>query len=291
MTPRTTRLFCLTLLNACLLAACTAAAPAAEQKLHFFRVKIVSDLEMTLQGQDKQVLKAESGLVYSWDRSTPYHVLKFKGVLVKADINGVPTIDTVMTREKLTITEQGRKSDVLATSAPPDLKTMLEGSFGVPICRRKFDQNGREVNRTIVAGPGAKKLIDNGVVANAIVFHAPFLLDEQEWDADNEVSLGNGGYAKGTLHYKKVTGGKGGQAVKVTGTLANDSFLQPGTPLTLKNARLVINGEQTYDTARHEWISGKLPIDLTYDMSVNDKIIGSTKGSMVLTLELMPDLK
>jgi hypothetical protein len=109
--------------------------------------------------------------------------------------------------------------------------------------------------------------------------------DKNEWSAPTEVSMGNGGFAKGQLNYKKVEGGKNGQAVKVSGTLTNDGFAVPNSPLTMKSAKYVVDGVQTYDPAQKEWTSGKMNIDVSYEMAATGQPVGVAKGTMVVSLE------
>jgi hypothetical protein len=167
------------------------------------------------------------------------------------------------------------------------MKTMLRDSFDVPLCKIQVDENGKVLKRTIVAGPGAQNLIDNGIVANCLLFHAPFLRDKNQWESDAEVSMGNGGYVKGKLNYTKAERGRGGQAVKVNGTLTNDRFVQAATGLTATNTKYVVNGEQTYDPAKKEWVTGKLNIDVSFQISAAGQN-GSAKGTMVVGLNDKP---
>jgi hypothetical protein len=97
--------------------------------------------------------------------------------------------------------------------------------------------------------------------------------------------MGNGGFAKGKLTYTKTPSGKGLQSVKVSGTLTNAGFKIPNTPVAITTARYVVTGEQSYDPAKRNWVSGKLTIDLLYDMSADNKPIGDAKGQMIVTFE------
>jgi hypothetical protein len=103
------------------------------------------------------------------------------------------------------------------------------------------------------------------------------------------MSMGNGGFARGKLTYLKQANGKAGQTVvKVSGLLLNDSFKQPGTRLILKKVRYVVSGNQTYDHALREWISGKLSFKISYLMEANDKLLGYTEGIILVVLETLP---
>ena len=137
----------------------------------------------------------------------------------------------------------------------------------------------------MTAGAGAATLIESGMIANARMFHPPYLADNDEWEAPLEVSTGNG-LASGKVTYKKVPGGKGGQAVKVSGTLTADGVKGAGG-VTINEAKYVVAGEQSYDTERKEWIAGNMTMDVAFKMTqgVNK---GSAKGTMEVTFGLVP---
>jgi hypothetical protein len=259
------------------------AAEGDKEGVHRFKVVIESGINMDVQGT-KQKIDADTELKYTWKRSGPERTLNLDAVRVKVEKDGKPLMNTFMSRAKVVNTQEGKANEVPFNDAPADLKTLLRDSFDAALCKIEVDKSGKEVKRTMMAGPGAKTLVDNGMIANAQLFHAPFHADQDEWQADNEVSMGNGGYAKGKLTYKKVPGGKGGQAVQVSGILTSDAVKQPGTPLTVKDARYVVSGEQTYDPEQREWVSGKLKMGVSFQMASDDKPIGSAKGTMNVTL-------
>jgi hypothetical protein len=263
-----------------------ARAADADQK-HSFRFTIVSDLDMEVAGQ-KQKIDAQTTVQYSWDRQGPERTLSFDSIQVKANQDGKTLINTVMNRSKVTNTKEGKAEDTLFESAPEQLKTMLRDSFNTPLCKLHVDENGSEVKREVVGGPGAKSFIDNGMIANAMLFHPPFMRGQKEWSAPVEISMGNGGFAKGNLAYK-VTGDKNGQLVKVDGRLTNESYKPPGNPLTIKNTNYQVTGEQRYDPAQREWVSGKLKIDASFDMASGDTRLGGAKGTMALNFDELDD--
>jgi hypothetical protein len=269
-----------------LLAPAIAIAADADQK-HSFRFTIVSDLDMEVAGQ-KQKIDAETTVQYSWSRAGGERTLSFDSIQVKANQDGKALINTVMNRSKVTNTKEGKTEDTLFDSAPEQLKTMLRDSFNTPLCKLQVDENGSEVKREVVGGPGAKSFIDNGMIANALLFHPPFMRGQKEWSAPVEMSMGNGGFAKGNLTYK-VTGQQNGQHVQVSGRLTNESYKPPGNPLTIKNTNYQVAGEQLYDPAQREWISGKLKIDASFDMASGDTRLGGAKGTMALNFDELGD--
>jgi hypothetical protein len=270
------------LMSAVLLGACALGADTDKEAAHSFMVKIESKMDMEIQG-NKQKLDAYTELRYTWKRSGRERALSLESALVQVKIDGKEIMNNFMSRAKFSNTEQGKTKEVPFEDANEELKKILRDSFDVPVCKLQVDENGKEVKRTIVAGPGAKALIDNGMIANAVLFHSPFPRDQNEWQADAEVSMGQGGYVKGKLAYKKTTGAKAGQSVKVSGTLTNEGFKQQDTALTIKKVNYIVSGEQTYDPAQQEWVSGKLAMDVSFQMATDQAAVGSVKGIMVVS--------
>lgn len=266
-----------------ILSGASAHAPDANQS-DSFKLTIAAHTDMDIQGT-KQVIDADTEVHYTWERRDSAWTLVFDSVLVKASRDGNQVMNTFMSRAKLTNTVEGKTEEWPLEKAPDQLKKMLQDSFGVPICLLQVDGNLTEVNRKIVAGPGAKEFIDQGMIANARLFHAPFMRARDEWVATAEISMGNGGFATGELMYKKPAAENGGQTVKVSGTLTSEGFNMPGTQLAIRKARYVVNGEQAYNPAQSAWVSGRLAIDVSYEIVTGDKPVASAKGTMVLSLD------
>lgn len=269
-----------------LIASAAVAADADTKAAHSFKVTITSKLEMEVEGK-KQKVDTVTELHYTWQRGRGDRTLSLGSSFVKVNADGKPLMNSFMSRKKVTNTAEGRTDEVTFDEATDELKKVLQDSYSAPLCKLRVDENGREVKRTVVAGPGAKAVIDNGMIAIALLFHPPFMRGRDEWQAETEVSMGNGGFAKGKLTYKKVAGGKGGQAVQVSGTLTNESFQWPDKPVTIRNAKYAVRGEQTYDPAVGEWISGKLTVDVSFRMTAG-KSDSSAKGVSIWTFEKLP---
>jgi hypothetical protein len=268
----------------------TFTAAAEPERSNSFKFTLASQMDMEMQGQ-KQKVDADTDLRYTWTQRADERTLSFDSALVKANMDGNQLMDVFMSREKFASTQGGTTEEVPFEKAAPELKSILEDSFSVPLCKLQMDKNGKELKREVVAGPGAKNLIDQGMVANAELFHPQFLPDKKEWSADAQISMGNGGFAKGKLAYKKAAAGKGGVPVKVSGTLTNEGFSPPGSPLSIKNAKYVVKGEQTYDPARRDWVLGKLVMDVSFEMFVGDNRVGPASGSIVASLATLPEKK
>jgi hypothetical protein len=267
----------------------TAAEPGPE-KTHHFKFTIAAKMDLVIEGKT-QKLVTDTEFHYSWTQRGLERFLSLDSMRVKVVMDDKPMMDTFMSRAKFVDTRDGKTTEVPLEQAPEQLKKMLLDTFGVPVCAVELDESGNPVKRTLTAGPGAKAMVDNGVVANGLLFHTPYRPGQDEWQADNEVTMGSGGFARGKLTYKKVPGDKDGQVFNVSGTLACDNFKVPGTPLTHTNARYVVSGQQRYDPAKKEWVSGQLKMDVSYQMAFDEKPVGSAKGAMTIALEEIPGSK
>jgi hypothetical protein len=272
----------------CLAAIASGAAgpPAGPGKevTHRFKMTTAANVDVEYQGE-KHKLTADTELRYQWTCNARERSLTFESILAKARTNDDELTEIYMSREKLATTKEGKATVVPIATAPEELKKKLEDSFGVPLCKLEVDGNGKEVKRKVVAGDGAKALLDKGMIANALLFHPPFRRDVDEWQADTMFSVGDGSYASGKLTYKKTDGGKAGQLVKVSGTLTSKDVKTPGLPGGTTQGKFVVRGEQTFDPLHQEWVSGKLTIDVSMEMTVGGQAVGSAAGTMVVTFE------
>jgi hypothetical protein len=251
---------------------------------HRFKFTIESDLDMTIQGQ-AQKLTAHTELRYDWTRTGQERVLSVESLLTKVDQDGQSLLDSAMSRTQMTTVQNGVPQVIAFDDAPAELQTMLRDSFETPLCRLRVDATGQELERELVAAAGAKEMMDNGIVANATLFHAPFPVSAAEWQAKREVSMGNGGFANGELAYRKTNVGNDGHEVAVSGTLTNDNYQGPGNPLTIKDARYEVEGQQTFDAKLEEWIAGKWTLGVSFELDLAGTPLGSASGTMVVEFE------
>lgn len=264
-----------------LLVLCSARFATADETNHF-HIKIDSTIDMEITGK-KQFMSALTEFAYQWRRDGNARTLFIDSTYVKADMNGQPLAQTLMNAEKFVDTKGDKKTEILVNEANDELKKILIDSFTAPICVLTVDESGLETKRSMVAKEGAKSQVENGIIANCTMFHPPYFANKQEWERETEFSAGNGAYVKGNLLYKKGEKTAAGQKVTFSGTLKNPGYIRPGTPLKMENNVYKITGEQTYDPASKEHVSGKLVVDISFDMSVSDKPLGNAKGKMNLT--------
>jgi hypothetical protein len=154
----------------------------------------------------EQKVDATADVRYTWKNVGEERVLLLEMIKTKAVADGKTLLDTTMSREKTSNVSEGVAKEVKAADSPEGLRKFLQATFGQPLCKLQRDANGKEVKRTVVAQPEAKGIIENGMIANGLLFHPPYYPGKSEWESEREVGMGNGGFAKGKLHYKKLTG-------------------------------------------------------------------------------------
>jgi len=253
-----------------------------------FKYVLVSKLEQTIQ-EKKQKIEAETEIGYTWKSSDREKTLHWNSVKIKASADGKEVMNSFASAEKWVNIERGEATEVGIDDAPEKLKQMLKDSFTAPLCTIQIDENGKEVKRKLVAGPGAKEWVDNGVFENSLVFHPPFMRDQDKWEAPMAIPTGLAGSIKGDVTYKKLDADKKRVKVSVAGELTADSVDVPGKGFSLNNAKYVIKGEQVFDLTQREWVSGKLTIEVSFELFAGKKQISTATGTIEANMEMLPE--
>jgi hypothetical protein len=252
-----------------------------KEVVNSFKCSIVSKMTLEVEGK-RHPMDADTEFRYTWRRSGQEKTLTFDAMAVKVRMDGAPRLDIFMSRDKSVKTDKGKTEETPFDKLPEQAREQLQATFGVPAYKLQLDENGKAVKETVLAGP--RSLVNRGIIANGLIFHPPYMGDRNEWQADTELNTGPGGIVRGKLTYQKVGTGP---VFKVSGTITEKNIKLPDQPLTVKECRYVISGEQTYDPGQQEWISGKLIIDLSMTL-VSDKAESTGKGTMELRLEKLP---
>lgn len=267
------------------LLSCAATSLAEDFKYHF---QLVADT--AVEGDTPVKTSAKTDLYYSWDISKSDQTLALQSMKVIATqkLNATQKetkLETSMSRNRFTFNDGTKSVDLAFDDAPAPLQTLLRDSFETPICKRKLDKHGGFAIE-IVAKEGAKTALNNGAVANASLFHPYFPPDRDQWEADSEMSMGDGGYARGKLKYHKQTKNANQQQVTATGTLTCDQHQTSNPSTKITDARYVIHGEQTFDLKRQVWTAGKLTISMQMTINVGE-VKQKHRGDVIATLELL----
>jgi hypothetical protein len=259
---------------------------AADAPSYPFRVTMDSQMVSTILGKPQNG-NTHTEFEYTWIHQSGENLLVADAIRIKADIDGLDATNLALDRTKYSETSKGVTKEVSFEKAPPELQQRLQDTFTKPVLKRPLDERGTETKRLVTNAPGAKEFVTHGMVSNCLLFHPTFAPGQTEWQTETHVSMGNGGSAKGKLSYKKIEG-RLGDVYAVTGTLTNDRVARPGTPIVIRNAVYVVTGEQMYNAAQREWVSGKLKIAMTFEMTSEEKPVGSAKGTIYAVLERRP---
>lgn len=201
----------------------------------------------------------------------------------KVSSEGSVLFDREMSRAGARFQTGSQEPSTLAyDNAPPALQKVLR-EFDAPIARIKIDGEGKETDRETLINADAT-LVRNGIVDNALFFHAPFFADKDRWESTRGLSLGNGLVARGVLEYVRGEANSEGLVeVRVSGTMA----VAPGSsgPADVKNGVYKVKGAQWYDPAARAWRSGQVEIDVSLDVATNGDAAGATTGLLKLYLQ------
>lgn len=260
---------------------------AEENPTNALQLALKSNLEMIDPQGKPHEITGETLCVYSLAQAPGEVSVAFKYLRVKARVDNQVLVDSALSGKRHWQVVNGKVEDVPVEKASEPIQKMLKECYDTPLCKIKVDAQGAEQSREIVAGAIAQKvLVEQGQISNARLFHPPFYGDKPSWESNAEVSIGNGGVAKGNLKYERAGETKDGKTqVKVTGLLSNDRFVLPQKTLVMTQARYEVAGEQTYDAARHEWTSGELNLKVSFRLEDPDgKQVQTAKGTMNVKL-------
>jgi hypothetical protein len=206
---------------------------------------------------------------------------------LKMATNGKPTLEALMNRSRFHFIQDGKMKDETADTADERIRTMLSDSFGAPLIKFVFDDVGKEIRRTRVAGPGAQGIIKQEMIANTRCFHAPFYADKSKWEADVQIG-GSSGIVAGIFTYAKAPAKKNdrGVVVKVGGDLQPEVQTTPVGQIVTKRS---VAGEQVYSPEMREWISGEWTIKISVEMDGGGKRVGGGSGTVVAKMRMIAD--
>lgn len=259
----------------------------AEGPARDYMLSIESELQIKLRDQP-QLLEAVTTLQYAVQTTglVEQVALHTLGVTIR-DANRILT-QSSLSRAGAKLQQGVQPATVIEfRNAPPALQERL-AEFDTPLARVTTDPEGRETARDVVLKPDSP-LVKAGIIDNLRLFHAPYPRDAPEWEAPASLSLGNGQHAHGTLRYEKLLtepGPGGTMRVKVSGELRAEGSVGIGE---LRNGSYRVSGEQVYDPAIGAWASGRLDLDVSFELYSAGQAIGTGSGPIQVTLVLLKD--
>lgn len=180
--------------------------------------------------------------------------------------------DVIISKDgmKVWIPKKNQWQEISTEKSEGVLKQQLQDCFNKPLCKIAPNAEGKRVLEASKE-PGARGMIENGMIENIRLFHSTFYNDKAEWKNSTTMSMGNGAFATGELTYRKIPNTDLSlQKVEINGTLQGD---MNHPPFQIKGAKYQITGSQEYNTSLQEWTSGKFDIQVTLSATVETRKI------------------
>jgi hypothetical protein len=246
---------------------------------------IVQQSTQSFVNGTRQTVDAHAEVDYSWAERGTARTLYLDRLFIKSAIGGKIEMHAEMSRDAMTTFPDGQPKTVPAATGPPELKAMLEATFGKPLYR--FDSAAKANAATILASGDAKENVTEGIIGQVSLFHPAVPPDRAEWETDAAMEFGSEGVVRGKLHYERAPENQQKVGLhRVRGTLTNPQYAAPGGKSVMKNIRYEVTGEQSFDAAARVWREGKLSVAMTYDMAMpNGAKLGTATGNQVVTFK------
>ena len=255
-----------------------------------YQVKLHSRCTAQTPNGPANRVNADTSFTYVWRWRGSVAELLLDSLEVRTTVSGQPMMESTMSGSHFYLKQGDQTMDETFETANPELRQVLHDCFRTPMCRVAVDPQGRELKRTITAGPAAQAVVNTGIISNARLFHAPFPPGRASWQASCEMAMGNGEYARGDLNYetteRTVTAGDEPSnlvEVKVCGTLSGDASGQTGY---IQDATYQLEGVQLYNTRLCEWVAGSLSVQVSFDTFATQQKI-SNRGTVQLGMQLV----
>ena len=261
---------------------------AAEQPAGSHKFSVKADFTATLKSKDGDDLKmgGDASFLYTWHRRKNVSELVLNSIGAKIKADGQTVMEMEMSRAAIRFVSGGKRVETKFQDANPLQQKRLAEMFDTVICKLKRDRLGRETGREIIAADPVTKIVMEGAVDQATLFHVSFP-GKKKWKETCITPIADKGRYSGKLTYEIIDGdkqmGKDQVEVKVSGTL--DKAVAPKN-IKVDKIQIEVAGRQTYDKKLGEWVSGKLDMKFDMALSENDEILGRLTGTVIVTLDM-----
>jgi len=271
--------------------AASSSQPAGPAEDRQYRVTIHSTCTAKMPDGQENLIDSDASFHYTWRFRGREAELLLHRIDDRTTLNGKPMVESSRSRERFHA-RRGEQviADASFDTAGEQLKAVLRDSFDSPLCKVTFDAHGRELARSVTAGPGAQMVLEDGIIANARLFHGPFPAGQTRWESPAEISMGQGRYARGTLTYELrdhpagSVGPRGRVAVKVSGELTGGGEADAGRR---DSVTYRLAGTQIYDRELGRWTSGEFDVAMSSEITAAEQKIVAT-GTTDIRMELLP---
>lgn len=239
--------------------------------------------------ESKQSVSTSTVFEYTLRRTVSDIEVLFHQVSLKTVQDGRETSNIFMSRNVYRSKKNDQWEVIQADEADSKLRRMLNDSFESPICRITVDKDNKEIKRVYLARIGAMSIINEKIIANARIFHAPFPKGNTRWTAPVAIPTGGGGTAKGILTYEVIKSGPDLPVRLVPVKVSGEASHERKTKKQVLKTHYNITGKQMFDTKLNEWVEGNWQILLTFDLYQNGRKEGTSSLTMTNILSLVED--
>ena len=201
----------------------------------------------------------------------------------KRSIDGNLMEESTATRDKLVKTTPDGTQVILVSNAKQEFRDYIAAVFEQPVCVLTLDSDGKAGKVTIPESPASKSPETADLAKNLQFFHTQFPAAKDKWEQERAFSFGLE-HPSGTLTYEKRKPAEDAPniiPVAVSGALSATLAGKNGDKLSVT---YTLSGEQRYDIAAKQWLSGKLELKFTSDADPANKIPGGYSGTATVTL-------
>ncbi len=201
----------------------------------------------------------------------------------KRSMDGKLLEESTATKDKLIRTTPKERTELTVANAKQEFRDYVAAVFEQPVCVLTLDADGKPEKVTIPESPASKAPETQELASNLQFFHAPFPASKDRWEQERKLSFGLD-HPSGTLSYEKRAPAADKPdliPVAVSGSLTFVLAGKNGDKLTIT---YTLSGEQIYDRAAKQWVSGKHELKFTSAAEPGNKIAGEYTGTATIIL-------
>ncbi|HLX63862.1 MAG TPA: caspase family protein [Planctomycetota bacterium] len=217
-------------------------------------------------------------------RSVILNEVQFKRV-----VNGFETMNYDLSKDKAIGISAGVKTEYTDEKLPAQFKAARANLLDRPLVQYELDANGRVEKERLLIGLEDRNALDTlewGIVDFESGVQQPYMAAQEEWQNEAHIGVGFGISFQGVMTLKRISKDGNLRKVRVSGTFVLDGAAHPLLKADVRNARLVLDGVQTYDIARKEWIGGEYTGSFSCRILSEGKEVQAQKSLMVTRFEL-----
>lgn len=251
----------------------------------YFTFKAKSHTE--IRQQEIQNVNADMAFKYSREKTNEDVLLTFYLLKIKMVQNGVPQMDSEISRDKIVENNGGQNFVTTFDEMPLDQQEKSIAAFGTPVCRLHLDENQNELSREILSD-AAYGVWNDGNINSAQLMHGPYILKSSHWKSVKRIPMTAGFVIDCPLDYQRSSDGS--REVKMSGSLTKDEITSEQSEWILKQVNCRVSGVETFDENLGEYVSGNVTVDYDFVVHQPNAEPAKMKGTLEISLKRVSKL-